>query len=145
MVHVPVLEWQMGPAAADRPFDARAKNTYYPVSEETMPGMLAQLIAGLPAGARLTDLVAFPPELGCKFSSRAVLVARWTEAVTAYGTSIPPGHGISQCKVWTLRDNCRLACLTGLWQAQCWSMTISNITGISPRPPIQNRTAWPSP
>ena len=61
MVHVPVLERQIGPAAGDRPFDARAKNTYYPISEETMPGMLAQLMAGLPAGARLTDMVAFPP------------------------------------------------------------------------------------
>ena len=47
VVHVPVLERQIGPAAGDRPFDARAKNTYYPISEETMPGMLAQLILSL--------------------------------------------------------------------------------------------------
>ena len=35
VVHIPVIERQMGPAAADRPFDARAKNTYYHISEET--------------------------------------------------------------------------------------------------------------
>ena len=47
VVHVPVLERQIGPAAGDRPFDARPKNTYYPISEETVPGLLAQLMVGL--------------------------------------------------------------------------------------------------
>ena len=61
VVHIPVIERQMGPAAADRPFDARAKNTYYPVSEETVPGMLAQLMAGLVPPNTLANMMAFPP------------------------------------------------------------------------------------
>ena len=60
MVHVPVLERQIGPAAGDRPFDARATNTYYPVSEETVPGMLAQLMAGLVPPNTLANMMAFP-------------------------------------------------------------------------------------
>ena len=61
VVHIPVIERQMGPAAADRPFDARAKNTYYPISEETVPGLLAALSVGLPAGGTLTNMVDLQP------------------------------------------------------------------------------------
>ena len=67
VVHVPVIERQMDPAAANRPYDGRAKNTYYPISEETVPGLLAQLTAILPAERTLTTMDTLTPpfqELG---------------------------------------------------------------------------------
>ena len=101
VVHIPVIERQMGPAAADRPFDARAKNTYYPVSEETVPGMLAQLMAGLVPPNTLANMMAFPPGFRAwvMVQLRAVLGVRLTEGVTESGTTTPPGHGICRCKV----------------------------------------------
>ena len=63
VVHIPVIERQIGPAAADRPFDARAKNTYYPVSEETVPGLLAQLMAGLVPPNTLANMTGNRPEV----------------------------------------------------------------------------------
>ena len=44
VIHIPVVEKQTGPADESRPFDATAKQTYYPVSDETVPGLVEELM-----------------------------------------------------------------------------------------------------
>jgi hypothetical protein len=42
VVHVPVTERQIG--AVGRPYDPTPKDTYHPISEETVPGMMQVLL-----------------------------------------------------------------------------------------------------
>ena len=50
VLHIPVLEQQIGPADGHRPFDATVRSTHYPVSNETLPGMLDELMDSIPLG-----------------------------------------------------------------------------------------------
>ena len=60
-VHVPVLEYEFENDL--RGYNPNAKNSFYPVSEQTLPGMLEELETSVPMNMmdRLEDLQTLPP------------------------------------------------------------------------------------